>query len=219
MIKIKMSDKHTAVAEQFDDPEQEYHAATLGMWVFLATEVLFFGVLFASYAVSRFNYPEAFAEASRHTDIVLGTISTGVLLTSGFTMALAVRSAKLGRDKAIIGFLVLTILLAIAFLFIEGTEYYQAYGEQLIPAFNFMYEGAHEKPVELFFFLYFLMTGMHAVHVTIGILIMAAIAIMAGRRRFTSYYYTPVELTGLYWAFVDIVWIFLYPLFYLVART
>ncbi|ADJ28068.1 cytochrome c oxidase subunit 3 [Nitrosococcus watsonii] len=214
-----MRNEHAIVAEQFDDPVQEYQAATLGMWVFLGTEILFFGVLFAGYAVSRFNYPEAFAEASRHTDVVFGTISTGVLLTSGLSMALAVRGAKLGRDKAILGFLILTILLAITFLFIEGTEYYHAYKEQLIPAFNFTYESPHEKPVELFFFLYFLMTGMHAVHVTIGILIMIAIAIMAGRGRFSSYYYTPVELTGLYWAFVDIVWVFIYPLFYLVSRA
>jgi cytochrome c oxidase subunit 3 len=202
------------IAEQFDDPEQEYEASALGMWVFLSTETLFFGVLFASYAICRFNYPEAFAEASRHTDVVIGTINTAILLTSSLTMACAVRTAKLGNSKLTTGFLVLTSILGMIFLVLKGVEYHEDYEKQLVPGLNFL----SGDPQEIFFYLYFVMTGFHTLHLILGVLAIIVIAVMAWRKRFSADYFTPVELTGLYWSFVDIVWIFLYPFLYLVSR-
>jgi cytochrome c oxidase subunit III len=204
-------------AAQFDDPEQAYEASTLGMWVFLGTEVLFFGVLFAGYVVCRFNYPEAFAEASRHTDILLGTVNTAVLLTSSLTMALAVRSAQLGSHQSIVSFLLLTLVLGALFLGIKGVEYYGEYEKQLVPGLNFTYGGEQAQQIKLFFYLYFVMTGVHALHVIFGVVAIMVIAIMAWRNWFSAHYFTPVALIGLYWHFVDIVWIFLYPFLYLVS--
>lgn len=209
-----MMDETTLTAEQFDDPEQEYGASVQGMWVFLSTETLFFGVLFASYVISRFNYPEAFAAASNQTDIVIGTINTGILLTSSLTMAGAVRGAKLGRDKLTIGFLILTFTLGAVFLILKGIEYHEDYEHHLVPGLNFIHKG----PQEIFFYLYFVMTGFHTLHLILGLLIIIIITVMTWRKRFSSRYFTPVELTGLYWSFVDIVWIFLYPSLYLVSR-
>ncbi|WP_240761377.1 cytochrome c oxidase subunit 3 family protein [Nitrosococcus wardiae] len=207
------------MAEQFDDPKQEHEASTLGMWVFLGTEILFFGVLFAGYIVYRFIYPEAFAEASRHTNIVLGTINTALLLTSSLTMALAVRSIQLGKNRLTAGLLLLTSLLGMIFIGIKGFEYYEEYKKQLVPGLNFTYEGPHVPQVRLFFYLYFVMTGVHALHLIIGSLAAMTIAVMAWRKSFSARYFTPVELTGLYWHFVDIIWIFLYPFLYLVSRA
>lgn len=214
-----MSENQSLVAEQFDSPTQEEEAASLGMWVFIATEVLFFGVLFTAYVISRVSYPEGFAVANRHTDFLLGTIETGVLLSSSLTMALAVRSAQLGGRRVVSGFLALTVLLGLAFLGIHAVEYYHEYHEGLVPGLNFTYAEEHAQSVELFFFLYYVMTGFHALHVTLGITVLAGIGILAWRGWFSAEYYTPVEISGLYWHLVDIVWIFLYPVFYLVARV
>lgn len=212
-----MTDDRALTAEQFDDLEQEHEASIFGMWVFLGTEVLFFIVLFAGYTVYRtVYYPEAFAEGSSQTHIVLGTINTAILLTSSLTMTLSVRSARLGKRKLTVGFLLLTILLGILFLGIKGTEYYKEYTEHLVPGVNFSYEGSAAQQVKLFFCFYFFMTGLHTIHLFIGVGVLIVIAIMAWRKRFSSRYFTPVELTGLYWHFVDVVWVFLYPLFYLV---
>ncbi len=210
---------NTIVAEQFQDARQQQAAATLGMWVFLITEVLFFGVLFASYLISRVLHPEAFADASRETDVVLGTLNTAVLLTSSLTMALAVRASQLGQRRALVIFLLVTLAIGLGFLGIKGYEYYKDYQHHLIPVLNFSYDGPRSAQVELFFILYFLMTGFHALHVTIGVIAQAVLVAQARRGRFSARYYTPVELVGLYWHFVDIVWIFLYPLLYLVARA
>lgn len=211
-----MAEMHASVAHQFDDREQQFEAANLGMWTFLATEVMFFGGLFMAYAVYRYLYPAGFAEASRHTDMLLGGVNTAVLLTSSLTMALAVRAAQLGRRRSLVMFLVLTILMGMVFLGIKGVEYYKEYEEQLVPGLNFAFEGEHAQAVKLFFTFYFFMTGLHAVHMIIGIGVVAVIAVMAWQGRFSSEYYTPVDLTGLYWHFVDIVWVFLYPLLYLI---
>ncbi|MGR6034340.1 MAG: cytochrome c oxidase subunit 3 [Candidatus Nitrosoglobus sp.] len=209
-----MINDRTLTAEQFDDPGQEHEASVQGMWVFLSTEVLFFGVLFASYVVSRFNHPEAFAAASNQTDIVIGTINTGILLTSSLTMANAVRSARLGNDKLTIGFLILTFTLGAVFLILKGIEYHEDYEHHLVPGLNLLHKG----PQEIFFYLYFLMTGLHTLHLTLGLLTIIVITGMAWRKRFSVRYFTPVELTGLYWSFVDIVWVFLYPTLYLISR-
>jgi cytochrome c oxidase subunit 3 len=204
---------------QFSDTGQQHAAATLGMWVFLATEVLFFGVLFAGYLVSRLlNYP-GFVLGSQHTDLLLGTLNTAVLLTSSLTMALAVHAAGRGERRATSGWLLATLLLGSAFLAIKGVEYHQEYVEGLVPVLAFDYHGPHVGGVTLFFYLYFVMTGLHALHLLIGIGIVATLLLLNIRGRFSASWHTPVELTGLYWHFIDVVWIFLFPLFYLVART
>ena len=213
-----MSDTRIVYAHQFDDAGQQHEASWIGMWVFLATEVMFFGGMFMGYAIYRHAYPQAFAGASNHLDIWLGTINTAVLICSSFTMALAVRSAQLGERKPIMIFLVLTILLGAAFLAIKFAEYYSKFAEHLVPGNNFRYEPALARPAEIFFSFYFSMTGLHALHMIVGIGLLAALAIFAARGRFSAYYNTPVELVGLYWHFVDIVWIFLFPLLYLVGR-
>lgn len=207
------------VARQFDDAAQQRTASDLGMWVFLATEVLFFGVLFVAYTATRLHDPQAFAIASRLTNITLGSINTGVLLTSSLTMALAVRATKLGLQRASVGLLCTTALLGVAFLGIKFTEYALDWHEHLVPVLDFAHEGPHAGGVENFFYLYFFMTGLHSIHMIVGIATVAVVAVMTIRRHFSPDYFTPVELTGLYWHLVDIVWIFLYPLLYLVSRT
>ena len=207
------------VARQFDDAEQQRTASDLGMWVFLATEILFFGVLFVAYTATRLHDPQAFAIASRLTNVTLGSINTAVLLTSSLMMALAVRATKLGLRRVALGFLCATAVLGIVFLAIKFTEYYLDYAGHLVPVLDFAHSGPHAGGVENFFYLYFFMTGLHSVHMIAGIVVVTVLAVMTARRRFTPDYFTPVELGGLYWHLVDIVWIFLYPLLYLVSRT
>ena len=197
------------LAEHFSELEQQRDAARLGMWIFLATEVLFFGGLFAAYSTYRFLYPHAFAEGAKHMERLLGGINTAVLLTSSLFMAFAVREAKLGRTRRQIGWLSLTWVLGLAFLAIKGIEYA-----------HHIREGMPEGRQKLFILLYFAMTGLHAIHVTIGLGAIATLAAIAWReRRGPPPNPTPVELTGLYWHFVDIVWIFLFPLLYLLPRS
>ena len=207
------------VAQQFDDYEQQQEASTLGMWVFLATEILFFGGLFLGYTVYRGMYPAVYGEASRRLDIVFGTINTGVLLCSSLTMAMAVHAAQLGKRKLLVLFLILTMLLGATFLGIKFYEYYQKYQENLIPGSGFEWKGADATHASLFFIFYFVMTGMHAVHMIIGIGLMAILVVLMWRGKFNAIYYSPIELGGLYWHFVDIVWVFLFPLLYLVERS
>jgi cytochrome c oxidase subunit 3 len=202
----------------FEDVEQQHQASWLGMWVFLATEVMFFGGMFACYFVYRHWYLQAFASASNHLDVLLGGINTAVLICSSFTMALAVYSAETGRRKPPIAFLLLTIVLGLLFLGIKFYEYHTKFEEHLVPGSSFRFEAALARPAEIFFSFYFAMTGMHAVHMIIGIGLLTVLIFKARRGRFSAAYYTPVELTGLYWHFVDIVWIFLFPLLYLLGR-
>jgi cytochrome c oxidase subunit 3 len=208
-----------ALAPQFDDPEQQRSAANLGIWIFLATEVLFFGVLFAAYAITRVRFPQAFAAASRLTNVELAGINTAVLLTSSLTMALAVHAAKQGARRALIGWLWLTVALGAAFLAIKAVEYRIDYLEQLVPSLAFAYAGPQADQVEVFFYLYFFITGVHALHVLIGIGCIAVIAVMASRGAFSPSYFTPVDVTGLYWHLVDIIWLFVFPMLYLVSRS
>jgi cytochrome c oxidase subunit 3 len=207
-----------ACAHQFDDAEQQHDASTLGMWVFLVTEIMFFAGMFTVYVAYRSLYPGAFAHASRHLDIVLGTINTTVLISSSLTMALAVHAAQIGRRQALLIFLVLTIVLGSTFLGIKGFEYAHKFHEGLVPGPAFRYTGPDAGQQQLFFSIYFAMTGLHAVHMIIGIGILSVLIAQARRGRFGAAYYTPVELSGLYWHFVDIVWIFLFPLLYLIGR-
>jgi cytochrome c oxidase subunit III len=216
---------HGHLAHHFEDLGQQHESANLGMWTFLGTEVMFFGGLFAGFAVYRFNDPTAFATACRQLDIVRGTINTAVLLTSSLTMALAVRAGQEGHAKHQVRYLLLTMLLATTFLGIKATEYYSEYKEHLVPGPSFSTEALQIpagstplviKQTELFFVFYFFMTGLHAFHMVIGIGLMIWMAILARRGAFTRVYHTPLELTGLYWHFVDLVWVFLFPLLYLI---
>ncbi|MBP2306450.1 cytochrome c oxidase subunit 3 family protein [Azospirillum melinis] len=204
---------------QYATVEQQAEAASFGMWVFLATEVLFFGGMLLAYTWLRANHPDGVAEAGRHTTVVIGSVNTLVLLTSSFTMAWAVHAAEHGRQKALTRLLSATALLGLLFLGLKGYEYHGEWTEHLVPGLNFHQDGPHARTIELFYFLYFLLTGLHGIHVTIGIVLIALLAVRARRGAFSARYYTPVEVTGLYWHFVDIVWIFLYPLIYLVGRS
>jgi cytochrome c oxidase subunit 3 len=206
-----------ALAHQFDSLAQQQEASTLGMWVFLVTEVLFFGGLFITYAVYRSWYPEAFAAASHELLIWAGTTNTVVLITSSLTMALGVHAAQTGERRRLMMFLVVTMILGTTFLGIKAFEYYTEFVEGHLPGAGFRFEAIHFQHAQIFFSLYFLMTGLHALHMIIGLGIMAVITVMAWRRTFDAEYYTPVEVAGLYWHFVDIVWIFLFPLLYLIG--
>lgn len=215
-----MSTTPTHLAPQFDDAEQQQLAATLGMWAFLATEVLFFGGMFAGYGVYRAWYPQTWADASRHLDLLLGTVNTAVLLTSSLTVALAVHAAQTGSRKGVVRNLSLTILFGAAFLGVKAYEYWHKWHEHHVPGATFeWHEASPSGPAELFFSFYFVMTGFHALHMVIGLGILAWLIVQARRDRFDAEYYTPVEMTGLYWHFVDIVWVFLFPLLYLIDRT
>jgi cytochrome c oxidase subunit 3 len=212
-----MAEARGALAEQFEDLPQQREAATLGMWTFLATEILFFGGMFLSYITYRSTYPNAFAEASKHTIVLFGTLNTAVLLTSSLTMVLAVRAIQENDVKGLIRYLVFTIALAGAFLVIKGLEYHQDLEEQLWPGPHF--KAGLPPQAQIFWFLYWAMTGLHALHVTIGIGVLSCLAILARQGKFSAAYYNPVDVGALYWHFVDIVWIFLYPLLYLINRS
>lgn len=213
-----MTTANPDVAHQFDDMAQQSDAATMGMWVFLATEVMFFGGMFLGYTVYRYAYPSAFGEASRHMDVVVGTTNTAVLICSSLTMALAVRSASLSRQKALELFIIATMILGAVFLVLKGYEYHEHWVEQTVPGFNYKLFGEMPRQIELLFCFYFIMTGMHALHMIIGLGLMSWLLRESRRGRFHADYYNPVEVSGLYWHFVDIVWIFLFPLLYLIGQ-
>ncbi len=203
---------------QFDDAGQQHEAATAGMWLFLGTEVLFFGGLFCAYMIYRVWYPETFGAASRTLDLALGATNTLVLITSSLTMAFAVRAAATDRRRLLLILLAVTMMLGVVFLGIKGVEYYQKFVEHHIPGMGFHFEGRAPARANLFFTLYFAMTGLHALHMIIGLGVLTVIFVMAARGRFSTAWHTPVEISGLYWHFVDIIWIFLFPLLYLVDR-
>jgi cytochrome c oxidase subunit 3 len=189
--------------------------AEFGMWVFLATEILFFGGLFFAYLYGRVHWPEGFAIASRRTDVLLGTLNTAVLLTSSFAVAVAVAAAEHDRRRWVSPMLWLTATLGVVFLVIKGPEYRHDWVEHLVPGAGFAL--AATPGAELFFVLYFLTTGLHAVHLTVGIALMATFA--AGIEHKSGWAHPPrLQIAGLYWHFVDVIWIFLYPLLYLVNR-
>ena len=219
------------LVEQFDTLEQQKDASQFGMWVFLITEIMFFGGLFAAYLIYRNLYNPAFVIASSSIDVTLGAINTGVLICSSLTMAMAVHSAALGARRLLVLFLVATLLLGGVFLGIKAKEYYDKYTEHHVPgaSFDFNFERAEKGEVvipadvaqqtSIFFALYFAMTGMHAVHMIIGAGILLVLIWRAYHGAYPPHHYTMVENFGLYWHFVDIVWIFLFPLLYLVSRV
>ena len=214
--------RHDPLWHHFDDLAQQAEANTLGMWAFLATEILIFGGLFTGYAAYQAEYRHAFEAASGRLSVVIAFVNTVVLLASSLTMALAVRAAQLGRRRALVWLLVATAALGAAFLGIKAVEYYQDYEEWLVPGLAFHPEEWREQGInpahaQLFLVFYYVATGLHAVHLTAGIGIVLVLAWMARRGAFVPEYYAPVEMWGLYWHFVDVVWIFLLPLLYLVG--
>jgi cytochrome c oxidase subunit III len=207
---------------QFETLDQQRESATLGMWVFLSTEVLFFGGMFMTYTLNRSTYPTIFAEASKSITLWLGALNTIVLIGSSVTMAMAVWSSQVGKKKLVTIFLIATLILGSVFLGIKGVEYHDKFVEHHVPGFNFNFEPgadvATNAHAQLFFSLYFAMTGLHALHMIVGAGLLIWLIRQSLGGRFTPLYNTPVELVGLYWHFVDIVWIFLFPLLYLIDR-
>ena len=201
--------------EQFRSPVQQRETATLGMWIFLATEVMLFGGLFLAFTVYRMYNPQAFIAGSADMNIVLGAINTAVLIGSSFTMALAVHSAEAGLQKPLTGFLACTMLLGAVFLAIKFTEYYLHYLDHRVPGPGFSFPGVNSSRAEMFFLLYFIMTGLHAVHMFIGEGILFSMILRNWSGSFSAAYHTPVELAGLYWHFVDVIWVFLFAIFYI----
>ena len=231
---------HPALQHHFENMEQQREAGTLGMWVFLVTEIMFFGGMFLAYTLYRSLYPASFASGSNHLDITLGAVNTGVLILSSFTMAMAVYFTQIGKQRRQVICLALTLILGLTFLGIKAVEYHDKYEDRLIPGNLIpgrsfkptvlqhgeahdphkltLLEGATVEKVEMFYWIYFAMTGMHALHMIIGAGLLTFLLIYSLKGRFDPEYHSPVEVIGLYWHFVDIVWIFLFPLLYLLGR-
>ena len=204
----------------FADMEQQRASATLGMWVFLVTEIMFFGGLFLAYLVYRSAHFGAFAIGSEHMDFWLGTINTVILLCSSLLVALSVHAVQVGKTKLCAVLLLIAALCGVGFLGVKSVEYYGHYQEGAVPGPYWhldLPQGTDVQNVQMFFYIYFVMTGLHAIHVTIGIGLLAVIAWFAWKGRYSPAYHNPVHVSGLYWHFVDVVWIFLYPLLYLIS--
>ena len=204
------------VAHHFETAEQEFDSAKLGMWAFIVQEVLFFSGLFVAYTIFRMKYPEMFLNAHHYLSWKMGCLNTVVLITSSFTMAMGVRCAQTNNRKWLIICLVLTCLFAGMFMVVKYFEYMEKIHHGLLPFAWFGAEAAYQT-TPLFFGLYFTMTGLHGLHVLIGIGLIIWLIIKANKNQFYSEYYTPVEMVGLYWHLVDLIWIFLFPLFYLIG--
>jgi cytochrome c oxidase subunit 3 len=219
---MPMSTNHSLVAHHFEDIEQQRDVETFGMWMFLATEVLIFGAVITAYTVYRLRYPVDFEAASSRLNVLIGSINTIVLLSSSLTMVLAVHATRMGRQKMILTCLLLTIFLGLAFFGFKAVEYYEDYKESLVPGLRFEPgEWAEHTPpvnaahVQLMLVFYYIMTGLHAAHMIVGIGLLSWLVYRARRGMLTPTRYMSVEVVGLYWHFVDIVWIFLLPLLYL----
>ena len=217
-----------ALLHHFATEEQQRNSASLGMWWFLATEVMFFGGLFCAYLIYRLAYFGDFAAASKTLNVTMGATNTAVLICSSLTVVLAVWAAQTARRSLLLISLVLTLILGFAFLGIKGLEYKDKFVEHHVPGPSFSFENvpipghpgefANPHHAEIYFALYFVMTGLHALHMIVGIGIFVWLTVMAWKDRFMPEYYTPVEMSGLYWHFVDIIWIYLFPLLYLIDR-
>jgi len=217
-----------ALLHHFATEEQQRNSASLGMWIFLATEVMFFGGLFCAYLIYRLKYFAEFSAASKTLALSLGATNTAVLICSSLTVVLAVYAAQHAKRSMLLGNLILTIILGFVFLGIKAVEYNEKFEKHHVPGPSFQFSevnipghpGQYANPThaQIFFALYFVMTGLHALHMIIGIGIFAWLLTAAWKGRFTPEYNTPVEMGGLYWHFVDIVWIYLFPLLYLIDR-
>ena len=213
-----MSGTDALLKEPWDRFSRQKEAGTFGIWVFLASEMLFFGALILTYSVYRAGNPEAFAAAGRETNIVYGTVNTAILLTSSLTMAVASQAAaaSMGRRRLVVGCLAATAALGLAFLVVKGFEYKEDIDKHLVPGTSFALK---ESAAQLFFSLYWLVTGVHAVHLSIGIVMVTRLTLLGGLGRVPIDHNPEIEVTGLYWHLVDIVWIFLYALIYLPGRS
>ena len=216
-----------ALRHHFAEPEQQRDAASLGMWWFLATEVMFFGGLFCVYLIYRLMYFPEFGAGSKTLDVKLGATNTAVLICSSLTVVLAVWAAQTGRRMILLGGLVATLVLGLVFLGIKADEYKEKFETHHVPGASFHFDepipghpDQHANPqhAQIFFALYFVMTGLHALHMVVGVGVFLWLLAMAWKGRFTPEYNTPVEIGGLYWHFVDIIWIYLFPLLYLIDR-
>ena len=220
MSDANMGPSEPIVSHHFKDREQQTEASHIGMWLFLAQEVMFFGGLFAAYFYYRTLYPAVFAEGSAELNITIGTINTSVLLLSSVTMAMCVYSTQIGKWLHQVIYLCSTIALGTLFLGIKAYEWNEKWSHQLIPHFNWHPHNLDDPAKgELFFSLYFIMTGMHAFHMIIGFGIGAVfIYLCLVKREYGPNKYLPIEYFGLYWHFVDIVWVFLFPMMYLISE-
>ena len=205
------------VAHHFDNADVQFDAGRMGIWLFLVTEILLFGGLFCAFAVFRSWYLPAFVEAHHHLDKVMGGINTVVLICSSLTMALAVRAAQRSKSNQAVLLMLVTLMCAATFLVIKYFEYAHKFHDGLLPGQYFTAHGFHHKEASIFFAIYFMMTGIHGLHVVIGMGLITWVMIRAKRGDFSSRYYAPVEGVGLYWHLVDLVWIYLFPLLYLVG--
>lgn len=204
------------LAHHFPDMKTQEHAARMGMWLFLSTEILLFAVLFTAYALYRFLFPVGFEEASKLAHVAMGATNTVVLITSSLTVALAIHYARHGENRKVVGLLAVTILFGAVFMVLKGYEYYHHWVDGQLPGRLYHYAGLKGPGVSMYFTVYFLMTGLHGLHVLIGMSLLGWVAWRANRGEFGPSYSSPVELSGLYWHLVDLIWIFLFPLLYLV---
>ncbi|MBV9825433.1 MAG: cytochrome c oxidase subunit 3 [Alphaproteobacteria bacterium] len=206
-------------ATQFATIAQQGEVAHLGIWVFLATEIMFFGALIFTYVTYRHLHPVDFAAAAAHTELWCGTVNAVLLLTSSLTMVLGIDACTAGRRRIAVRWLAATILLGLGFLGVKSYEYVADYHEQVVPALNFIFRHGEHPPAELFWVFYFIATLLHAVHMTIGLGLVLYMTYRVCRGDFTRFYRAPLEVVGLYWSFVDTVWIFLFPMLYLNGRS
>ena len=217
LVRRRTVDVHS-LHGQFAELDQQREAASLGMWVFLVTEVMFFGGMITGYVAYRSAYPEAFRLGSIHMLFMAGTLNTAILITASLFMVLALHAAKLDNRKVLVWCLIAAMFLGICFLSIKGYEYWDHWVEHKVPGASFQWDGPDPRHAELFFVLYFFLTGFHALHMIIGVTAVGIIAYFANKGRYTPEYHNPVENVALYWHFVDIVWIFLYPMLYLIGH-
>jgi cytochrome c oxidase subunit III len=209
-------DRHPRLQHHFQDMRTQQHAARLGMWLFLATEILLFGGLFCAYSYYRTLYPEAWKACSQHTFRLFGLFETFDLITSSFTMVMAIHMARLGKKNLATVFLLATIGMGLLFLCLHGYEYYHEYLEGALPGKYYHFEEVKANGASMYYAVYFLMTGLHSVHVMIGAGVLAVLAFFTWRGDYDASYDHPLDLGGLYWHLVDLIWIFLFPLLYLV---
>ncbi len=210
--------KHSAyLAHHFSDSIQQSDSAKLGMWIFLLTEILLFGGLFVAYAIYRAWNPDMFYNAHKYLDVTLGALNTVVLITSSLTMALSIRCMQLGNRKRTMHLLLVTLILAGVFLIVKYFEYSHKIHLGQLPGKYYTFTGIEGNNPHIFFSIYFMMTGLHGIHVLAGMGVIGWILKRTSRGDFSPEYYTPIELTGLYWHLVDMIWIFLFPLLYLIG--
>jgi len=201
----------------FKDMDQQFNAAKIGMWLFLVTEVLMFGGLFIGYGIMHSRHPEAFMAAHHHLNRTLGALNTVVLLLSSFTMVMAVWAAQTSRKKLVILFLLITLLCAGTFMVVKYYEYSHKFHEGLLPGKYYTHEGDTVPGQFMFFSFYFMMTGLHGIHVLLGMVVISWLLFRAIRGDFSAEYFSPVDITGLYWHLVDLIWIYVFPLMYLIS--